>query len=152
MFELCYSIQPFPMAPRKSLGLFLENGHQWRNSRTVLTPAFSAGKLKQMFHIMETSTDALINNMEKECDKGRPFDIYQQFQCLTLDVIGRCAFGLQTNAQTDPNDPFLANIRFLFNGMATSIILPLCSKHAYIIFVTYSTPTSVYILYHYLVV
>ena len=40
--------KPFPLAPRKSLGLFLENGEQWHRSRTLLTPAFSAGKLKQV--------------------------------------------------------------------------------------------------------
>lgn len=38
----------FPLAPRKSLGLFLENGSQWHRSRSLLTPAFSAGKLKQV--------------------------------------------------------------------------------------------------------
>ena len=51
------------------------------------------------------------------------------YQSLTLDVIGRCAFGLQTNAQTDKDDPFLKNIRILFNGLATTVIQPLVSKY-----------------------
>lgn len=38
----------FPLAPRKSLGLFLENGLQWKRSRNLLTPAFSSGKMKQV--------------------------------------------------------------------------------------------------------
>ncbi|XP_041364331.1 cytochrome P450 3A24-like [Gigantopelta aegis] len=117
--------KPFPLAPRKSLGLFLENGHQWKRSRTILSPAFSSGKLKQMFSIISNNVDILVKMLTEKSKKGNPFDIYSTFQGLTLDVIGRCAFGLHTEAQTDPNDPFLNNIRKLFNNMATTFILPL---------------------------
>ncbi|PVD38785.1 hypothetical protein C0Q70_01408 [Pomacea canaliculata] len=105
------SRKPFPLAPRKSLGLFLENGHQWRRSRSLLTPAFSSGKLKQMMNIMTTSADMLVENLSSRC-RGREgtVDMYSAFQSLSLDVIGRCAFGLQTRAQTDPNDEFLITI------------------------------------------
>jgi len=54
------------------------------------------------------------------------FSLYQR---LTLDVIGRCAFGLQTNAQTDTDDDFLKNIRFLFDGLSKTFIQPLVSKY-----------------------
>ncbi|KAL5018223.1 hypothetical protein ScPMuIL_003945 [Solemya velum] len=125
-FDNFKSRKPFPLAPRRALGLFLENGHQWKRSRTLLTPAFSTGKLKQMFNIMNSSVDFLVANLEKQCESGKPFDVYSKFQSLTLDVIGRCAFGLQTNAQTDPNDPFMTNIGILFNTLSKTIILPLC--------------------------
>ncbi|XP_067672070.1 cytochrome P450 3A11-like [Haliotis asinina] len=115
----------FPLAPRKSLGLFLENGQQWKRSRNLLTPAFSSGKMKQMFPIITDTADILIDNLEKKAASGESFDIYSTFQCLTLDVIGRCAFGLRTDAQTDPNDPFLNNIRTLFNTLSKTLILPL---------------------------
>ncbi|XP_050390242.2 cytochrome P450 3A24 [Patella vulgata] len=115
----------FPLAPKKSLGLFLEEGDQWRKSRSLLTPAFSSGKMKQMFSIMNDCTDLMITNLDEKADRSESFDIYSMFQCLTLDVIGRCAFGLRTDAQTDANDPFLTQIRTLFDGMTKSIILPL---------------------------
>ncbi|KAL8611857.1 hypothetical protein ACOMHN_027592 [Nucella lapillus] len=44
--------KPFPLAPRKAQGLFLENGAQWHRSRSLLTPAFSAGKLKQPYTLL----------------------------------------------------------------------------------------------------
>ncbi|WAQ96340.1 CP3A4-like protein, partial [Mya arenaria] len=117
------SRKPFPLAPRKSLGLFLENGDQWKRSRASLTPAFSTGKLRQMFSQINDSVDHLVCNTEGKC--GESFDIYNLYQRLTLDVIGRCAFGLQTNVQTDENDDFLLNIRVLFDGLSKTIIQPL---------------------------
>ncbi|XP_061191534.1 cytochrome P450 3A4-like [Saccostrea echinata] len=123
-FENFQSRKPFPLAPRKSLGLFLENGHQWKRSRTLLTPAFSAGKLKQMFGIMNECTDHFLENMEKKTKTSKMLDIYDLYQCLTLDVIGRCAFGLRTNAQVDEEDPFLTNVRSLFNRLSKTMILP----------------------------
>nr|KAG5704131.1 hypothetical protein BaRGS_009661 [Batillaria attramentaria] len=117
--------KPFPMAPRKALGLFLENGHQWRRSRSLLTPAFSSGKLKQMMPIMQNSADILVDTLGRLSNKEKSVDVYSAFQGLTLDVIGRCAFGLQTEAQTDEKDEFLTSIRSLFQTMSTTIILPL---------------------------
>lgn len=52
------------------------------------------------------------------------------FQCLTLDVIGRCAFGLRTNAQADDKDPFLINVRSLFSRLSKTMILPAVSEYA----------------------
>ncbi|CAG2253000.1 Cytochrome P450 3A19,Thromboxane-A synthase,Putative cytochrome P450 CYP13A5,Putative cytochrome P450 CYP13A7,Putative cytochrome P450 CYP13A4,Cytochrome P450 72A225 [Mytilus edulis] len=118
----------FPLAPRKSLGLFLENGSQWKRSRSLLTPVFSSGKLKQMYSTMSDRVDHLMDNLENK--KEVSIDMYDLFQCLTLDVIGRCAFGLQTNAQIDSNDPFLINIRTLFSYISKTFILPLVSNNA----------------------
>lgn len=117
--------KPFPLAPRKSLGLFLENGDQWRRSRSILSPAFSTSKLRQMTGVMEQQVDKLLLNLGTQQAKGSYFDIYRQFQSLTLDVIGRCAFGLHTNAQMDVADDFLNKIQSLFRNMSTTVILPL---------------------------
>jgi len=70
-------LQPFPLAPRKSLGLFLENGDQWKRSRTSLTPAFSSGKLRQMFPQINDCVDHLMCNTEEKCDEEKPFDMYK---------------------------------------------------------------------------
>lgn len=122
----------FPLAPKKSLGLFLENGSQWKRSRTMLTPAFSSGKLKQMYSTMSNGVDRLMENLEKDNKGEKSVDIYDLFQCLTLDIIGRCAFGLQTNAQTDINDPFLTNIRTLFRTLSKNFILPVVMAFPFI--------------------
>ncbi len=82
-----------------------------------------------MFPIMTGTADILIHNLEQKAKTGDSFDIYDNYQRLTLDVIGRCGFGLRTDAQTDPEDPFLVNIRTLFNTLSKTILLPLVSKY-----------------------
>lgn len=82
----------------------------------------------QMMPIMTTSADVLVEELSKKVTQEKEVDVYSVFQCLTLDVIGRCAFGLQTRAQTDRDDEFLTHIRSLFNIMSTTCILPLVSE------------------------
>ena len=52
-------------------------------------------------------------------------------QSMTLDVIGRCAFGLQTHAQVDKEDMFLVKIRNLFKAMTKTKIEPLLSTRLF---------------------
>ncbi|RUS73984.1 hypothetical protein EGW08_018252, partial [Elysia chlorotica] len=102
----------FPLAPKKSLGLFLENGAQWKRSRNLLTPAFSTGKLKMYSTCTLLTPPPLL---------GWCLSVLQS---MTLDVIGRCAFGLQTHAQVDKEDVFLVKIRNLFKAMTKTKIEP----------------------------
>ncbi|GFV87356.1 thromboxane-A synthase [Trichonephila clavipes] len=60
-----------------------------------------------MAPIMNSAIDSLMNNVEKKCATGEEFDIYLMYQGLTMDVIGRTAFGIQTDAQNNPNDTLL---------------------------------------------
>ena len=60
--------------------------------------------------------------------KNIVFVFFSLFQRLTLDIIGSCALGLQTNAQTDINDPFITNIRTLFRTINNKVILSVVSK------------------------
>ncbi|CAF3661987.1 unnamed protein product [Rotaria sordida] len=42
---------------------------------------------------------------QHRCDQ--PFDIYTLFKCFTMDTIWSCGFGLDTDMQNNPNDPYL---------------------------------------------
>ncbi|XP_035221635.1 cytochrome P450 3A24-like isoform X2 [Stegodyphus dumicola] len=89
---------------------------KWKDIRSILTPSFTAAKMKQMAPIINDAIDSLINNVEKKSKAGESFDIYPMYQGLTMDVIGRSAFGIQTDVQNDPNDPFLRSARVIFSG------------------------------------
>lgn len=139
------SRKPFPLAPKKSLGLFLENGDQWKKSRTYLTPAFSSGKLRHMFGTINNSADHLLSNTEKRCKDGETYDVYSMYQSFTLDVIGRCAFGLQTNAQTHDDDDFLKNIRYLFDGLSKTYIQPLVMLLPFLSYLVFAVKNIVFL-------
>ncbi|EPY73034.1 hypothetical protein CB1_055896002 [Camelus ferus] len=45
---------------------------QWKRIRILLSPAFTSGKLKEMFPIIGQYGDVLVRNLRKEAEKGKP--------------------------------------------------------------------------------
>ncbi|KAK2576490.1 hypothetical protein KPH14_005817 [Odynerus spinipes] len=84
--------------------VFLEAA-RWRPLRNKLSPAFTSGKLKEMFHLILECAD----HLEKYLNKIPENDIVE-FRELTAkfstDVIGNCAFGIEMNALSDEESEF----------------------------------------------
>jgi len=107
-------------------------GEHWKRVRNSVTPSFTASKMKQMSGKINEKIDILLNKCETFCQSGESFDIYKNFQALTLDVIGQCAFAFNVNCQNDPNDLFLVNVQKFFNQgdfrlskiLQLSVVLP----------------------------
>ncbi|XP_067133429.1 cytochrome P450 3A8-like isoform X2 [Centruroides vittatus] len=98
----------------------------WKRVRSVLTPTFSAIKIKQMTEIMNSKVDKLVKLIGKSSDDHRAFDMYTRVQGLTLDVIGHCALAMNTNCQDDDDDPFLVSVREFFkysNNVAVLMVI-----------------------------
>lgn len=62
--------------------------------RTKLTPTFTSGKMKLMFHTIVECTDSLVRTVDKHSTDKSPIDIKEVLGCFTTDIIGSCAFGL----------------------------------------------------------
>ncbi|KAK0428157.1 hypothetical protein QR680_010642 [Steinernema hermaphroditum] len=92
-----------------------EDGYGWKEMRSVVSPTFSSGKLKLMhdaiYKRVKTLAEVLV---EKSVTVGE-LDIYDEFQALTLDVIGHCAFGVECNSLQNREDAFYVNCRKFFN-------------------------------------
>jgi cytochrome P450 len=101
--------------PAMSVSIIRSQGKRWKEMRSVLTPTFSASKLKTMTPIIDDAINTLIEIIDKKAESGEEFNIYDMVQGLTTDVIGRTAFGIQTNVQKDPNDKFLQAAKDVFN-------------------------------------
>lgn len=84
--------------------VFLEAA-RWRPLRNKLSPSFSSGKLKEMFHLILECASHLEDYLNKIPDN----DIVE-FRELTAkfstDVIGNCAFGIEMNALADEESEF----------------------------------------------
>ncbi|XP_034239116.1 cytochrome P450 6a2-like [Thrips palmi] len=97
--------------------LFNLNGAKWRNLRTCLSPAFTAGKLKLMFPLMRDIGDQLSAAVAGEAKPpGSEVDVQALLSRFATDVIGSVAFGINCNCLADEDAEFLAMSRGLFRS------------------------------------
>ncbi|XP_038052560.1 cytochrome P450 3A29-like [Patiria miniata] len=97
----------------KSL-LSLRDKH-WKGVRSVISPTFSASKMKLMAPIINKCLDPTIKIVAKLHGEGKNIQCKDLYGSLTLDTIGNCAFGMEVNCQDDPNNPFLENSKKIFD-------------------------------------
>ncbi|XP_056662450.1 cytochrome P450 3A4-like isoform X4 [Monodelphis domestica] len=117
MVKECYSV----FTNRRMLGLsgILEKAisiaedEQWKRMRTVLSPVFTGGKLKEMFPIIKQYGDVLVKNMKKEAEKSKPVTLKDILGAYSMDVITSTSFGIHVDSLNNPNDPFVRKIRKL---------------------------------------
>ncbi|TRY82831.1 hypothetical protein DNTS_022047 [Danionella cerebrum] len=87
--------------------LIMLKGEQWKRVRSILTPTFSAAKMKEMVPLINTATKTLLRNLKSHSESGNSFNIHKCFGCFTMDVIASVAFGTQVDSQNNPDDPFV---------------------------------------------
>ncbi|KAL0106797.1 hypothetical protein PUN28_015384 [Cardiocondyla obscurior] len=87
--------------------LFNLEGRKWKGLRSKLTPAFSSGKLKQMFYLLVECCEELRRLIGEASRNGdQTVEVRELAAKFIIDVIGSCAFGIQINALTDDKSEF----------------------------------------------
>ncbi|XP_041959210.1 cytochrome P450 3A27-like isoform X1 [Alosa sapidissima] len=111
----CYSY----FTNRRTFGLdgelhdsvFTAKDEDWRRIRSVLSPSFTSGRLKEMFGIMKKHSHTLVNSMKKDADLGRPSDTKEYFGAYSMDVVTSAAFSVDIDSLSNPKDPFVFYIK-----------------------------------------
>nr|CAD7587223.1 unnamed protein product [Timema genevievae] len=94
---------------RNPLGahLITLEGSRWKKLRSKLTPAFTSGKMKNMFQfVVECAQDMTVHLEDKVPEDGGQLEIKEIFAKYTTDVIGSCGFGLRLDSFEDPHSKF----------------------------------------------
>ncbi|XP_043969078.1 cytochrome P450 3A56-like [Gambusia affinis] len=91
--------------------LFNAEDDQWKRIRSVLSPSFTSGKLKEMFEIMKSHSANLIRSMKKKADKGEALELKEFFGSYSMDVVTSTAFSVDIDSLNNPSDPFVTNIK-----------------------------------------
>ncbi|KAM3624158.1 uncharacterized protein V6R79_019912 [Siganus canaliculatus] len=84
---------------------------QWRRIRSVLSPSFTSGRLKEMFDIMKRHSATLLSNMKKKADKNEPLELKEFFGPYSMDVVTSTSFSVDIDSLNNPSDPFVTNIK-----------------------------------------
>ncbi|NXK28271.1 CP3AO protein, partial [Arenaria interpres] len=111
----CYSI----FTNRRNFGLngILESAvsiaedEKWKRIRTVLSPTFTSGKLKEMFPVIIHNGEKLVKNIEKKVANDDFVNTKDIFGAYSMDVVTSTSFSVNVDSMGNPSDPFVTNIK-----------------------------------------
>lgn len=99
-----------------SVHLFRIDAARWRPLRIRLSPTFTSGKLKDMFHLLLNCSDHFEQYLNEIVSKDEIVECRDLTSKFTVDVIGSCAFGLEMNALKEENNEFQKMGRKIFRS------------------------------------
>ncbi|XP_025103422.1 cytochrome P450 3A5-like [Pomacea canaliculata] len=111
-----FIVDTFP--PVVDKGLFFTGGSTWKRLHRLMTPTFTVGKLKNMSHFMDRCAKILKDNLREKTNHKEVIDTNDVFGAFTMDVVAGTAFGLETNSQTQPAEPFVKSMKNMFHKMS----------------------------------
>ncbi|KFQ25408.1 Cytochrome P450 3A21, partial [Merops nubicus] len=91
----------------------LAEDEQWKRIRTVLSPTFTSGKLKEMFPIMKHYGEVLVKNVQKRVEKDNALSVKDIFGSYSMDVVTSTSFGVNIDSMNNPKDPFVREMQKL---------------------------------------
>lgn len=95
--------------------LSLKRDAEWKSLRGIMTPTFTSGKIKSMFHLVCDKADSLVKVSMKDAAEKPHVNMKRNFGRYTMDTIASCAFGIESNSLMDENDEFTRNVEAFFN-------------------------------------
>ncbi|NXX79942.1 CP3A9 protein, partial [Urocolius indicus] len=91
----------------------LAEDEHWKRIRTVLSPTFTSGKLKEMFPIMKHYGEVLVKNVQKQVGKDNTLSVKEIFGSYSMDVVTSTSFGVNIDSMNNPKDPFVREMQKL---------------------------------------
>ncbi|XP_063772979.1 cytochrome P450 3A9-like [Pseudophryne corroboree] len=104
--------------------LTIAEDEQWKRIRTVLSPTFTSGKLKEMFQIMKDYSNKLVRNVQVYVDKDEACAMKDVLGAYSMDVITSSSFSVNIDSLNKPNDPFVTQTKKLLKlGLFSPLLL-----------------------------
>ncbi|XP_074652557.1 cytochrome P450 3A29-like isoform X2 [Tubulanus polymorphus] len=103
----------------------LKDDH-WKHVRSMLTPAFSSGKMRKMERLIQDCARNLVGNFSRHEQENKPVQMKNAFGCFSMDVTVSTIFGLQVNSLLNPDQQIVTNTKTLmsrFSGFSLRILL-----------------------------
>ncbi|XP_055542715.1 uncharacterized protein LOC129728307 [Wyeomyia smithii] len=91
-------------------GLLISSGEKWFQRRKIITPTFHFKILEQFVTVFNKETDIMVENLRKHVG-GKEFDIYDYVTLMALDSICETSMGTTVNAQMDPCNKYVQNVK-----------------------------------------
>jgi len=87
--------------------MFMSHGQDWKDLRSITSPAFTGSKMRQMMQLLNECTSDLCENIKMEmANNDKIFDIKDLFKRYVTNTIASSAFGFKINSLKDRNNEF----------------------------------------------
>ncbi|XP_054165797.1 cytochrome P450 3A9-like [Oppia nitens] len=94
-------------------------GDQWKRVRSLMSPAFTTRKLKQMIPLINQCLKTLDKNLSTvstaDCPSANETDTKRLFGAYSMEVIIQVCFGTKVDALLDEDNPIISNAKKLFS-------------------------------------
>lgn len=109
-------------------GIIYAEGSKWRNIRRCLASAFTSGKLKQMMTDIKNGADVFLDIVSEYADSNREANVLELYQRLTMDYVGRTAFGVDCSFQRGPEKALAASSKAILRGVMKGPFYFICQS------------------------
>ncbi|XP_076653844.1 cytochrome P450 6k1 [Halictus rubicundus] len=91
-----------------SSNLFNIKNPEWKHLRTKITPVFTSGKMRKLFHLLVETTESMKNYLQNEVSGSETKTVMMRDVSLkyTTDIISSVAFGVHVNSFDKNNNEF----------------------------------------------
>ncbi|XP_011155385.2 cytochrome P450 9e2 [Solenopsis invicta] len=86
--------------------IFSLRGDRWKEMRNILSPSFTASKMKFMFELISKCSHNFVNYLVDHPELCREMETKGAFRRYTNDVIATAAFGISVNSMKDRDNEF----------------------------------------------
>jgi len=121
-FESFANHREFVMSEEFEDMLSQVNGPKWKQTRTVMSPTFSASKLKSMHQLTMDNASNLSRYLQEQMAEHGEVEMKDSFGKFTIDNIAACAFGVNCDSFNDPNSRFASHASEFINTRFWTIV------------------------------
>lgn len=93
--------------PFTAKNLYNLRGNTWKNMRSIISPAFSFFRTKQMIPLMEEAAEGVVTALLDYCSFGaKDVNVSVLISAAVIEVIANCVFGFKINPLTNAGNEF----------------------------------------------
>ncbi|XP_060118306.1 cholesterol 24-hydroxylase-like [Heteronotia binoei] len=93
------------------------NINRWHKQRKIIDPAFKQTYIRSLIGIFNDKAEELMKLMEEKMNEEMEVNMTKLLRRVTVDIIGKAAFGLELNTLWDNHNPFLHAIIMIVKGI-----------------------------------
>nr|AGT51299.1 cytochrome P450 [Aedes albopictus] len=108
-------------------GLLLSSGEKWFQRRRIITPTFHFKILEQFVTVFNREAETMVDLMRKHVG-GKEFDVYSYVTLMALDSVCEASMGTTVNAQHDPDNRYVRNVKRMSVLFLLRVVSPLAGR------------------------